>query len=114
MIYRSNQNFQGPLCDSWGRAKWEEKKPEKEEKKEEEGSGRKVGPRLKHHLGAIDHGDKLDVKIYGAKLGVGIYGVKLPTKSPPRLCWAQDLGARIYGVEKCKLGTTNDGAELRV
>ena len=40
--------------------------------------------------------------------------VKLPTKSPPRLCRAQDLGAKINDDETCKLGATNDGAELRV
>ena len=39
--------------------KWEEKKPEREKKEEEEGSDRKVGSRLKHHLGIID----LDVKL---------------------------------------------------
>ena len=67
--------------------------------------------RLKHHLGAIDHGAKLDTKIYGAelsariydaKLGARIYGAELPAKSPPCLRRAQDLGA------------SNDGAELRV
>ena len=55
-----------------------------------------MGPGLKHHLGAIDHG----AKIYGAELGVRIYGAK--------------LGARIYGVKQCKLGASNDVAELKV
>ena len=76
---------------------------------------------LKHHLGVIDldavlgannHGAKLDAKIYGAKLGVKIYGAKVHAKSPPRLRRAQDLGAKIYGAETCKLGATNDGAEV--
>ena len=88
--------------------------------------------RLKHRLGAIDLGAvlgvnnhstkldakiydvKLDAKIYGAKLGARIYGAKLPANSSPRLRRVQDLGAKIYGAEMCKLGVTNDGAELRV
>ena len=60
---------------------------------------------LKHHLGTIDS---------GTKLGARIYGVKLPAKSPPRLRRAQDLGAKIYGAETCKLDATNDGVELKV
>ena len=54
----------------------------------------RLGPELKHHLAAIDHG----AKIYGAR----IYGVELPAKSPSRLRRAQ------------KFGASNDGAELRV
>ena len=50
----------------------------------------------------------------GAKLGAKIYGANVPAKSPPRLRRARDLGAKIYGAETCKLGATNDGAELRV
>ena len=93
--------------DSWGRAKWGEKKPEREETEEKESSGRKVGAGLKHHLGAIDPGAELGAKIYGAriydaKLNAKIYGAELPAKSPPRLRRAQDLGA------------SNNGAELRV
>ena len=65
-------------------------------------------------LGANNHGAKLDAKIYGAKLGVKIYGAKVPDKSPPRLHRAQDLDAKIYGAETCKLGATNDGVELKV
>ena len=63
----------------------------------------RLGAGLKHHLGAIDLGIVLGANNYGAKLGVRIYGVKLPAKSPPRLCRAQDLGAKIYGA-------TNDDA----
>ena len=51
---------------------------------------------------------------HGAKLGAKIYAAKVPAKSPPRLRRAQDLGAKIYGAETCKLGATNDGTELRV
>ena len=94
--------------------KWGEKKPEREEKEEEEGSDRKVGPGLKHHLGVIDHGVKLGAKIYGAEVVARIYGVELPAKSPPRLRRAQDLGASNDGAEQCKLGASNYGAELRV
>ena len=74
----------------------------------------KLEQRLKHHLGAIDHGAELDAKIYGAKLGVRIYGAELPAKSPPRLRRAQDLGASNDCAEQCKLGASNYGAELRV
>ena len=82
-----------------------------------------MGLGLKHHLGAIDHGAKLNAKIYGAELGARIYGAKLGAKiygaelsaiSPPRLRRAQDLGASNDGTEKCKLGASNDGTELRV
>ena len=49
-IYRSNQDFQGPICQF---VKWGEKKPERKEKEEEERSGRKVGPGLNgRELGA--------------------------------------------------------------
>ena len=43
-----------------------------------------------------------------------IYGVDLPTKSPPRLRRAQDLSVSSDGTEQCKLGASNNGAELRV
>ena len=36
----------------------------------------RLGPGLKHNLSAIDHGAKLDTKIYGAELGARIYGAK--------------------------------------
>ena len=79
----------------------------------------RLGAGLKHLLGAIDLGAKLGpnnhgAKIYGTELGAKIYGAKLAAKSPSRLRQAQDLGAKIYGVKTCKLGATNDGAELRV
>ena len=69
-----------------------------------------MGAGLKHHLGAIDPGANIGAKIYGAR----IYGAKLPAKSPPRLRRAQDLGASNDGAEKCKLGVSNDGVEIRV
>ena len=86
-----------------------------------------MGAGLKHHLATIDlgavlstnnHGAKLGANNHGTKLGAKIYGAKLgakvPAKSPPRLRRAQDLGAKIYGVETCKLVATNDDVELRV
>ena len=73
-----------------------------------------MGPGLKHHLGAIDHGAELGARIYGAKLGARIYGAELPAKSPSYLCRAQDLGASNDGVEQCKLGASNYGAELMI
>ena len=74
-------------------------------KKRKKARAGRLGPGLKHHLGAIDH---------DAKLGAKIYGAELSAKSPPRLRRAQDLGASNDGAEKCKLGSSNDGAELRV
>ena len=71
-------------------------------KKRKKARARRLGPGLKHHLGAIDNGAELGAKIYGAKLGARICGAELPAKSPPRLRRSQDLGAN------------NDGAELRV
>ena len=67
-----------------------------------------------HHLAAIDHGAELGATIYDAKPGARIYGAELSTKSPPRLCRAQDLDASNDGAEQCKLGANNDDAELRV
>ena len=90
----------------------ERKKPRGRRKKARAG---RLGPRFKHHLGAIHHGAKLDVKIfvaelgariYGAKLGARIYGAELPAKSPPRLRRAQNLGASNDGAEQCKPGTS--------
>ena len=97
----------------------ERKKPRGSRKKRKKAWVGRLGAGLKHHLGTIDLGAVLgannhDAKIYGAKLGSRIYGTKLLAKSPPRLHRAQDLSSKIYGAETCKLGTTNDGAELRV
>ena len=73
---------------------------ERERKRE-----RKGWPIRNIGLGARDHGDKLGAKIYDAEL---------TAKSAPRLRRAQDLGASNGGAEKCKLGASNDGTELRV
>ena len=61
---------------------------------------------LKHHLGVIHLGAVLDANNHGAKLGAKIYGAKVPARSPPRLRQAQDLGAKIYDADTCKLGAT--------
>ena len=74
----------------------------------------RLGPELKHHLGAVDHGVKLGARIYGAKLGSRIYVAELPAKSAPRLRRVQDLGASNDSAEKCKFGASISGAELRV
>ena len=79
------------------------KNPRGRIKKRKKARAGRLGAGLKHHLGAIDIGAKLGARIYGAKLGARIYDAKLPAKSPPRLCRAQDLGAKIYGA-------TNDDA----
>ena len=97
----------------------ERKNPRGRRKKRKKTRAGRLGAGLKHHLGAIDLGAVLDANNHGAKLGANnhgakIYGKKVPAKSPPRLRQAQDLGAKIYGAETCKLGATNDGAELRV
>ena len=83
----------------------ERKNPRGRRKKRKKARAGRLEPGLKHHLGAIDIGAKLDARIYGTKLAA---------KSPPRLRRAQDLDAKIYGVETCKLGATNNNAELRV
>ena len=92
----------------------ERKNPRGRRKKRKKAQAGRLGAGLKHHLGAIDPGAKLGTRIYDAKLDARIYGAKQPAKSPPRLRRAQDLGASIDGAEKCKLGASNDGAELRV
>ena len=51
----------------------ERKNPRGRRKKARAG---RLGPGLKHHLGAIDHGAKLDAKIYGSEL---------PAMSLPRM-----------------------------
>jgi len=101
----------------------ERENPRGRRKKRWKAQAGRLGAGLKHHLGAIDlgavlgannHGAKLSAKIYGAKLGAKIYAAKVPAKSPPRLRRVQDLGAKIYVAETCKLGAINDSAELRV
>ena len=74
-------------------------------KKRKKARAGRLGAGLKHHLGAID---------LGFALGARIYGAKLPVKSLSRLRRAQDPGAKIYDAEMCKLGATNNDAELRV
>jgi len=56
-------------------------------------------------LGASDH---------GAEFGAKIYDVELPVKSPSRQCRAQELGVSNDDAETCKIGASNDNAELRV
>ena len=92
----------------------ERKNPRGRRKKRKKARAGRLQAGLKHHLGAIDPGAKLGIKIYGAKLGAKIYGAELPAKSPPRLRRAQDLGASNDGTEQCKLSASNDDAELRV
>ena len=96
-----------PICEVGRSGK--RKTPRRRRKKRKKARARRLGAGLKHHLSTINSGTKLGTKIYGAKLDV-----KVPAKSPPRLRQAQDLGAKIYSAETCKLGATNDGAELRV
>ena len=60
-------------------------------KKRKKARAGRLGPRLKHHLGPIDHGAKLGAKIYGAELGAKVTGAELPAMSPPRLLRAQEL-----------------------
>ena len=93
-----------------------QKNPRGRRKKRKKARTGRLGPGLKHHLGAIDLGAKiysaeLGARNYGAKLGARIYGAELgtrvtggeqPAMSPPRLLRAQELDA------------SNDGAKLRV
>ena len=69
-----------------------------------------ASPMTLHSLSASKHDAELSISNNDAK----IYGVELPIKSPPRLCRAQNLDASNDGVEQCKLGASNDSAELRV
>ena len=98
-----------PICEV-GRS-GERKNPRGRRKKRKKARAGRLGPGLKHHLSAIDHGAKLGAEIYGAELSARIYGAKLggrvtgaelPTTSPPCLHQAQELSA------------SNDGTELRV
>ena len=86
----------------------ERKNPRRRRKKKKARAGR-LGAGLKHHLDIIDLGTVLGAKLYGAKVSA---------KSPSRLHRVRDLGVKIYGAEltteTCKLGATNDDAELRV
>ena len=85
----------------------ERKNPRERRKKRKKARAGRLGPGLKHHLGAKIYGAKFGARIYGAKLGARIYDAELPAKSPPRLRRAQDLGASNDGAETCKLGTSN-------
>ena len=80
----------------------ERKNPRGRRKKRKKARAGRLGPGLKHHLGAIDHGAELDAKIYARIYGARIYSAELPAKLPQRLRRAQDLGA------------SNDGVKLRV
>ena len=85
------------------------------------GSGRvresekgREGPYVRHDLAPITTAPSSTPRSTVLSSRVRIYGAKLPAKSPPYLRQAQDLGAKIYGTERCKLGAINNGAELRV
>ena len=88
--------------------------PRGRRKKRRKAQAGRLGAGLKHHLGVINLGAILGANNHDVKLGTKIYGVKVPVKSPPRLRRVQDLGASNDGAEECKLGTSNDDAELRV
>ena len=105
-IYGSNQSFQGPICRFVRQGEvGERKNPRGGRKKRKKARAGRLGAGLKHHLGAIDLGFALGVRIYDAKLSV---------KSLSRLRRAQNPGAKIYDAETCKLGATNDDVELKV
>jgi len=59
-------------------------------------------------------GAELGASVYGVELGASVYGAELPAKSAPCQRRAQDLGANNDGAEQCKLGASDDGAEIRV
>ena len=60
----------------------ERKNPRGRRKKRKKARVGRLGPGLKHHLGAIDHGAKLGAKIYSAELGARVTGTELPAMSP--------------------------------
>ena len=57
---------------------------------------------------------ELDARIYGIKLGARIYDIDRTIKSSSRLRRARDLSTSNDGTKQCKLGASNDGAEIRV
>ena len=75
------------------------------EKKEEEGSGRKVGGQVKTPPQRHRHWRQAQRQDLWRQ--AACHATVMSASS-------QDLGARIYGAETCKLGVTKDGAELRV
>ena len=61
------------------------KNPRGRRKKRKKAWAGRLGPGLKHQLGASHPGVELGAKIYGAKLGARVTGVELPVISLPRL-----------------------------
>ena len=76
------------ICEV-GQSGERKKNPRGRRKKRKKARAGRLGPGLKHHLGAIDHGAKLraelDARIYGVEHGAKIYGAA--------------LDAKIYGAE---------------
>ena len=79
-------------ADSWGRTKWGEKNPRGREKKRKKARAERLGPGLKHHLGA---------EIYDAELDARVTGAELPTMSLPCGSRAQEHDARDADAETC-------------
>ena len=63
------------------------KNPRGRRKKRKKARAERLGPGLKHKL--------------GAELGARVTGAELPAMSPPRWLRAQELGARDAGAETC-------------
>ena len=79
----------------------ERKNPKWRRKKRKKARAGRLGPGLKHKLGASHTGAKLGAKIYDAELGARVTSVELPAMSPSRWLRAQELGARDAGAETC-------------
>ena len=77
------------------------KNPRGRRKKRKKARVERLGPELKHKLGASHPGAELGAKMYCAELGARVTGAELPAMSPPRWLRAQELGARDAGAEMC-------------
>ena len=84
----------------------ERKNPRGRRKKRKKARAERLGPGLKHKLGASHPGAELGAKMYCAELGARVTGAELPAMSPPRWLRAQELGVRDAGAETCLLGAT--------
>ena len=74
----------------------ERENPRGRRKKRKKARTGRLGPGLKHKLGA-----ELDARSYSTELGARVTGAELPAMSPPRWLRAQELGARDAGAETC-------------
>ena len=63
----------------------ERENPRGRRKKRKKARPGRLGPGLKHHLGARIYSAELGARIYDAELSARVTGAELPAMSPPRL-----------------------------